>query len=175
MIATKIIGPLGLMWPSKEKENREFYCGDFVGAGVIVKREALEKTRYYPKEYFIFWNEEELAAQLLNRGYRIKYFPEAITYHKGDTSQRMSRKRFYFMTRNKLWTFWMHDPVEKLIRKTLWHLMVHFVYFNYLGKGSEHALYALTYFKSTFDAIRGLPTCIRNREVVNSPYWDVKA
>jgi len=166
MIATKIIDPLGLMWPSENNADKEFYCGNFIGAGAMIKREALEKTRYYPKEYFIYWNEEELAAQLLSKGYKIKYFPEVKTYHKGHRSQRMTKRRFYFFVRNRLWTFWMHESMKKLIKKTFTHLGY---FLSSLGYR-----YITTYIKGVIDAIKGLPDCIRNREVVDSPYWEIK-
>ncbi len=175
LIASKIIGPAGLTWPSKEKQDSEFLCGDFVGAGAMVRRDALNRTRYYPKEYFVFWNEEVLAAQLLNLGYRLLYLPSAITYHKCVISQRMSRRRFYFVNRNKLWTYWMYEPLSIAIPKSIWHLVVNLGYFNYLIQGKVRALYAVTYLKSTLDALKGLPTCLRNRQVVRSLYWRIKS
>jgi len=167
MIATKIIDPLGLMWPSEDKADEEFYCGNFIGAGAMIKKGALEKTRYYPKEYFIYWNEEELAAQLLSKGYKIKCFPDVETYHRGNPSQRMTKRRFYFEVRNRLWTFWMHEPINKMIEKTFMHLRGYFL-------RSLRDRYITTYIRGVIDAIKGLPNCIRNRAVVDSPDWEIK-
>jgi GT2 family glycosyltransferase len=167
IIATKIIDPLGLMWPSEKNSNKEFYCGNFIGAGVIIKTEALKKTRYYPKEYFIYWNEEELSAQILARGYKIKYFPEVETYHKGNRNQRMTKRRLYFEVRNRLWTFWMHESKREIIKKTAAHLYAYFL-------SSLRSKYVFSYIKGIIDAVMGLPGCIRNRETIDSPYWGIK-
>jgi GT2 family glycosyltransferase len=129
VLATKIVEPSGLSWPSKDKMNKEFYCGFFSGAGTIIRRSALKKTRGYPKEYFIFGNEDELAAQFLSKGYKIKYFPEVTTYHRfgseyRKSSSRLAKKVFYYYMRNRLWTIWMHESRGRLVKKTIGHLYI---------------------------------------------------
>lgn len=167
LIATKIVDPTGLHWPYHGREKLEFYCGNFVGAGVIVKTSAIRSTRGFAKEYFICWNEEELAAQLINKGYKVKYFPDTQTYHKAHPSQRVSKRRFYFEVRNRIWTFAMHEPTRKMVRKTLAHLRRNF-------QRCRKYKYYKVYLKAVIDAAKGMPTCLKRRKVVKSPQWEVK-
>ncbi|MBO3832056.1 MAG: glycosyltransferase [Candidatus Brockarchaeota archaeon] len=39
VIATKIVEPEGSTWPFREWSDKEFYCGFFSGAGVMIKKE----------------------------------------------------------------------------------------------------------------------------------------
>lgn len=167
LIATKILDPIGVNWPHKGRENKEFYCGNFVAAGAIVKSEALRKTRGFAEEYFIYWNEEEFAAQLMAKGFNVKYFPGTVTYHKAAPTQRVSKRRFYFEVRNRIWTYAMHEPTGKSIRKIVDHLR------HYWPLSTQYG-YPLIYVKATIDAIKGMPNCRKRREVVLSPYWEIK-
>ena len=164
VLASKIITPSGLMWPSKEKEGTEFKAGSFVGAAAMARKEALDRTRYYAEEYFIWCNEEELTAQLLAKGYSVKYFPGVQAFHKGEPSKRMSFKRARIIARNLYWTTWMHDPLHLIPGRTLKNAAR-----SLLKERMPLALLA-----GTFEALLGLPRCLKYREVVSSPYWDVK-
>jgi hypothetical protein len=62
----------------------------------------------------------------------------------------------------------MHESRGRLVKKTFGHLYIYFL------RALKYE-YAATYVKALIDAIRGLPYCIKHREVVTSPYWRIKA
>ena len=172
MIGTKIEDFNGkMMWPSPRKDGQEFYCGNFTGCAAMVRKDALDKTRYYAEEYYIWGNERELAAQILAKGYKIKCITDISVPHKGNSSETgVPAKKAYMTVRNGLWTCWMHEPL-------LFPPMLFWRSFMYLGWGVivsfRHGRF-IPVLRGVFDALLGLPRCLKYREVVKAPEWVIR-
>lgn len=163
-IATKIVTPDGLQWPSSESADSSFTAGTFNGCGVFFERESLEKTTYYPEHYVIYGNEDQLSAQLLNNGCEIKYDPSIETLHKNSSRGEFNEFRYYYKNRNLIWTSWMHDGFEKTIQFTFIHMA------SSLLVSLRHRTPAI-FIKLTLGTLLGLGRCLRNRNVVTDPTW----
>ncbi|MGZ4849259.1 MAG: glycosyltransferase family 2 protein, partial [Halobacteriota archaeon] len=56
-------------------QQREFFTSNFTGCSAIIRKDVLDKIGGYPKEYFLYWNELALGAEIVNAGFKIKYVP----------------------------------------------------------------------------------------------------
>lgn len=73
---------------------------NFHGAGVGWRKSIVEKFGYYDKKLFLYANEMDLAARILNGGYELKYFSNIRFYHKHSTKARISRNIIKYMQIN---------------------------------------------------------------------------
>jgi GT2 family glycosyltransferase len=53
----------------------------FNGCGVMFRSEIFIKTGYYNDNIFIYYNELDLSIRVINIGYEILYFKEAVVFH----------------------------------------------------------------------------------------------
>lgn len=61
----------------------------FVGCGVALRRDAVEKVGSYPARYFYCMEESDLSLRLLDAGYTILYDPEVLVTHFTATQGRV--------------------------------------------------------------------------------------
>ena len=52
------------------------------GCLMLIKTEVLNKIGNLPKEYFMYYEDVDFSAKLLENGYKIYYNPKALIYHK---------------------------------------------------------------------------------------------
>lgn len=95
------------------------YLMAFNGAGAGVRRNVLEEAGYYPEEFFLYWNEQDTAFRILNRGYKIEFFSDVVAYHKYSPKNRLSWRAPYYYTRNAFWLIWKNYPISAAIGKTM--------------------------------------------------------
>ncbi|NLM97165.1 MAG: glycosyltransferase family 2 protein [Halanaerobiaceae bacterium] len=95
------------------------YLMAFNGAGAGVRRKLLEEVGYYPEEFFLYWNEQDTAFRILNKGYQINFFSDIISYHKYSPKNRKSWRAPYYYTRNAFWLIWKNYPLDMVIRLTI--------------------------------------------------------
>lgn len=84
--------------------NRERYMATFRGCASMGRRAAMERAGFYDVRLYIFGNERDLTARLLNLGYRVKMVPGIEVFHKGPFGMRRGRRSLYYHVRN----FWMY-------------------------------------------------------------------
>jgi len=95
------------------------YLLGFNGAGAGVRKEILDQVGGYPEEFFLYWNEQDLAMRILAAGRRIAYSAAIVAYHRYAPKNRDSRRGPFFYTRNLFWIFWKHLPWPDLVRRSL--------------------------------------------------------
>ena len=73
------------------------------GAGMMVKREVIEKVGMMPELYFLYYEEMDWCNRIKEQGYEIFYVPESIINHKESMSVgKASPLKTYYQTRNRL-------------------------------------------------------------------------
>jgi GT2 family glycosyltransferase len=89
----------------KLRSGDRFLTTRFVGAGHGIRRSALERTRGYDERLFFYWEELDLAYQIIAAGYTLVYDPEIVVRHKVSPESRTNWDdgRFYFLVRNALY------------------------------------------------------------------------
>lgn len=78
------------------------YVDTISGAGVMIRKSALEDVGYLAKEFFLYYEETDLFLRLRNRGWKIAYQPKAKLWHQiGASSTEGSYSHVYYMHRNR--------------------------------------------------------------------------
>jgi GT2 family glycosyltransferase len=74
------------------------------GAGVLIKREILEKTGLFDPEIFMYFDETDLCWRIWLSGCKVLFAPNSIIYHaSGSTASKLQEKtRAYYYTRNHI-------------------------------------------------------------------------
>lgn len=89
----------------KARSAEAFPSARFVGGGHAIRRQALERTRGYDESLFFYWEELDLANQLIEAGYTLRYEPELVVRHKVSPEARTNwdAGRYYYLVRNALY------------------------------------------------------------------------
>ncbi len=94
----------------------------FVGAAVFFRKAALSQVSGYRKFFGNEWEEEELAMQLLNRGWQIVFVPQVVAHHRLSSLNRDSARTWMRGLRNRLWAQVIHIPVRRLLFEVGWKI-----------------------------------------------------
>jgi len=186
LISSKVIEPgMPEDYLNSSELNSKKYIDTFVGCGSIAKSDLIKEVGYYDKNFFIHVNERDLALKLLNKGYRILHFPEAITFHKKEFGIHMGNRSLYYHIRNYIWVFIKHYSLKFIFL----YLIGGFQMFipvklrnNKLSRngillGTAGLKDAILYNKggkktiiiAVIGAFFGIPYCIKKRRVCKSP------
>ncbi|HBR80032.1 MAG: hypothetical protein UX09_C0047G0003 [Candidatus Uhrbacteria bacterium GW2011_GWE2_45_35] len=92
--------PLAEKIPSLKKELDRYLMNDFdhsstkeidylLGASLLVRREAWEKTGGFDPEYFMYFEDQDLCRHLWQLGWKVMYYPESeiVHYHRRETAE----------------------------------------------------------------------------------------
>jgi GT2 family glycosyltransferase len=134
------------LWP---RRGEPFTATRFCGAGHALRREAWARTRGYDERLFFYWEELDLACQLVEHGFTIAYDPGVRVRHKISPVGRRDwgGERFYYLARNALYLEWRHhrSPSRLLVRGA-----------GYLAKGAYNRV-----LPQALRALRELPGMLR--------------
>lgn len=87
----------------KGQYNEGKYTSYAHGAGMMVKREVVEKVGPLPDIFFIYYEELDWSAHIRRAGYQIYYQPAALLYHKESTTTgKDSPLKAYYHNRNRI-------------------------------------------------------------------------
>lgn len=139
------------------------YLMAFNGAGAGVRRELFEKAGFYPEEFFLYWNEQDTAFRILDRGYKIEFFSDVISYHKYSPKNRTSWRAPYYYTRNAFWLIWKNYPVKKALELTA-RMVYDCFYYSMEQK-------TFIYVKAMCGAFFGMSKISGKRRVVKDYIW----
>jgi GT2 family glycosyltransferase len=92
-------------------ERAEFGDIDrFQSSGVLARRAAIKQAGYFDEDYFVYRDDYQLSAALLNSGYRIVGVDSTVTYHDGThTDVGLPPLKAYYETRNEIWNLWRYQ------------------------------------------------------------------
>jgi len=131
----------------------DYYEGLFIhGAGTAYRTECVQQTRGFPEDFFLYLDEADLTLQLANKGLKIVYKPDIVTYHRRSPVQRDNALGFLLKTRNGIWVFWKYFPFSLALCLTLGYV------FKQGVLTAERPAYVLSFFKGTYLGLRGTST-----------------
>ncbi|MEM2976986.1 MAG: glycosyltransferase family 2 protein, partial [Thermoplasmata archaeon] len=81
-------------WPEYSDED-EYEIYTFRGCAFAIRADLLRRIGYFPEEYEIYVNEDDLAARVWAAGYRIKYFSDLVARHYTSRVQRPGWRMVY--------------------------------------------------------------------------------
>jgi GT2 family glycosyltransferase len=180
MISSKAIEP-GMPDVFIAAENHERYMATFRGCGTIVRTDVLRKAGMYDEMFFIYGNERDLAARVLNLGCRILQYPRATLFHGTPFGMKAGKRSLYYHVRN----FWLYafkncswwDVLRVgcalglrglgLVKSKPSTDAVGTIGLNQTIKQTEGGKKIAL--KATWDAIKLLPYCLKHRRVCRAP------
>ena len=127
-----------------DKTPYEYYMG-FNGAGAGVRKELFKKVGYYPSEFFLYMNEADCAIRIWDEGYKIKFFPEIISYHKQAEKNRTAWRAAFYYTRNSFWVLWKNYPLQLCVKRSL--ILTFYCFYSSIEQ------HTMIYIKALFSAI----------------------
>ncbi len=147
---------------NNELHTKEFYTTVFVGCSAIIRKNVVDMLGGYPQEYFIYHNEYALGAKIVNSGHTIKYCPNLIAYHKVSSTQRISKKGFYYGTRNWLLYKWTYYPLSIAVGHTI-------IFMAYSFTTSIIEIKSpLTWLRALIDLLKKIPYILKNRNPIKN-------
>lgn len=76
----------------------------FQGCGVLARREALAEVGFFDEDYFVYRDDYQVSAELLNAGYRMVGVSSTTTYHDATHNEEgLPFLKAYYETRNEIW------------------------------------------------------------------------
>ena len=101
------------------------------GCAAVYRREMLEDVGQFDERYFAYLEDLDLAFRGQLRGWRCRYVPGAVCYHKKSiTSGYHSKFKAYLVERNRIWNAVKLFPLRLLVLSPLYTLA------RYLAQGA---------------------------------------
>ncbi|QDX41027.1 glycosyltransferase family 2 protein [Salarchaeum sp. JOR-1] len=93
--------------------------------GVLAKADAVREVGGFDERYFAWVNDMELAANLINHGYRIYCHPDVEVRHKSDSwsGGSLSPIKTFHFTKNYAWYYWKHYDRQSALLHTIRHFV----------------------------------------------------
>jgi len=106
-----------------EKDNGRFDKAKYIfgacSAAALYNKKMLEEIKegidYFDKEFFFLFEDVDLSWRAQKKRYRTIFFPKAVCFHHGDSSQTPKKTRQYLSLRNRYYTLLKNDSVENCI------------------------------------------------------------
>lgn len=106
---------------SNISEDQSMEVDSVVGAFMIMRKPALEKTGLLDEEFFMYGEDLDLCWRVKESGYKVWYYPKAVCHHyKGESSKKIPFKALK----------WFHDAMWIFYKKH--YLKKYFFVFNWL-------------------------------------------
>ena len=93
--------------PRLSMYNKEMDIFSAKGACILLRREMLEKTGLFDKDYFAYFEDTDLSMRIWLSGYRIVYTPKTTVYHKGGATAKQVVSSYiqFHSYKNRLCTY----------------------------------------------------------------------
>lgn len=114
-----------LKYPGKERDYpAPVDANSLVGAGIIVRRRAIEEIGELDEGYFLFMEETDWCFRMRQKGWRVCFVPHAQIIHLQGASAAMARaeaKIEFYRSRYRFFAKWRGKTATTLLR---WGLML---------------------------------------------------
>lgn len=128
---------LGFHLQDRGEFNREKLVFGASGAAAIYRREMFEDVGLFDEDYFAYYEDVDLSFRAQLKGYKCRYVPRAVVYHRlGGTTRRESDLAIYYTERNVLFNLVKDVPI-RIVLPYCFKIIRHNVYkfFGCLFKG----------------------------------------
>lgn len=132
-------------------------------AAAMYRREDFLKVGGFDEDYFSYFEDVDLSFRLRLAGGKCLYVPQAVVHHVGSGSTgKLSDFVIYYGHRNLVWTFVKDMPALLFWVYLPLHLAMNvFFIFSFITKGKGRVI-----LHAKWDALKGLPSVLRKRELV---------
>jgi GT2 family glycosyltransferase len=133
------------------------------GGAAVYRRKMLEKVGFLDDDFFMTFEDVDLAFRARLHGYRCIFVPGAIVYHHlHGTMRNYSARQVYFSQRNNEFVYFKNMPFELLVRcapRRLLYEVGACLYFLLLGQGRP-------FLAAKIDVFRDFKALLRKRRRV---------
>jgi GT2 family glycosyltransferase len=185
LISSNVIEPGTPQWYLDHPEvNRERYMATFRGCATLAKRSVIEACGYYDPDFFIYGNERDLSARVLNAGYRILQYPGVVVRHGTPFGMKTGRRSLYYHVRNLWWYLFKHVPASQIARFLALQAVAPFrrkqgVTADAVGtiglwktiRETKGGLWVVV--RATVAGLLGIPRCLKKRSPCRAPDFDL--
>lgn len=104
--------------PNNPLFNKPMEIYSAKGACLLFKKEVLEKTGLFDKDYFAYFEETDLCHRIWLSGNSVLYWPRTVVYHKGGGASKQMAKAFILSHsyKNRICTYIKNLSIKNLIR-----------------------------------------------------------
>ena len=134
----------------------------FPNSGAALRREVYLSLAGYPGFFFHAYEETDYALQCYAAGYEVWYETDLTVRHYYTSTGRSELRTHHRHARNEQWSVWMRCPWPYLPLVAGWRALSQFRYACKRGLG-----WAVREPLWWYQAVRGLRTCLRNRNPVS--------
>jgi hypothetical protein len=145
------------------ERSEEPYLMGFNGAGAGIRRDLFERIGYYPEEFFLYFNEQDVAFKVWDSGHKITLFADCVVYHKFSPKNRVSARAPFYYTRNMFWLVWKHYPLAECAWLTL--------FFIYRCIFHSFEQQTFVYLKAMLSAFANIEKPLAKRKPVAENVW----
>lgn len=126
----------------------------FWGCGFGIRKEVIDKVKFYDSDFFIYANELDLGLRVIDAGWEVQYDKEIISYHKiKEGPVQITARDIFYSTRNRIWIYFKYFPYRKALWLTLKILPISFA-------GAVWKRHLPSFIKALCSAAYGLPKVI---------------
>lgn len=112
-IKEEIISILKIFFKKEKRLNKNLKRNDFnytdknmevgyiTGADMMIKRECIEKVRFFDSEFFMYFEETELTYRIKKMGYKVLSIPEAKIIHLEGKSTKFKEQKVKMFNESK--------------------------------------------------------------------------
>jgi GT2 family glycosyltransferase len=131
------------------------------GGAVAYRRSMLEKVGFLDPDFFLIYEDVDLAFRAQLMGYECMFIPSAIVYHRlGATRKKNSAHHVFYSQRNIELTYFKNMPLGLILTSVPQRLFFELggaAYFLKQGLGAA-------FLRAKIDVIRRLPALLRTRK-----------
>ncbi|MFT3705858.1 MAG: glycosyltransferase [Agriterribacter sp.] len=83
-------------------DKRAYTHGAYTGA-MMLRKSVIEHGGMLPQNFFIYFDDSDVSARIIKKGYKILYQPKALVYNKSSIAgSRKTAMQVYYTTRNRI-------------------------------------------------------------------------
>jgi GT2 family glycosyltransferase len=132
-------------------------------AAAVYNRQQFLELGGFNEDFVSHHEDVDLGFRLRLQGFRCLYVPQAIVEHIGSASYgRESDRTIYSVHRNLVWSYFINMPGSLVWRYLPSHLAATLIFVIYYSLRGQ----ARPIWKAKLDALRGLPSALRRRRVI---------
>lgn len=112
-----------------EGQYDRFIKTDFAtGCCMLIKRKVIEKTGFFDKKYFLYYEDVDYSLRAAKSGFGVYYCPDVYLWHKNASSSGKpgSSTHLYYQTRNRLYFGYKYAPIRTK-KSLLWESLRKFI------------------------------------------------
>lgn len=111
-----------------------FPAFSFPEGACMIRRSAYLEVGGFFEPYFLASSEIDMTARMLERGWDVRYFPDAPFDHlKAESERQTADVNLYYRIRNHLWYIWLRFPPGLAVRRTAAYLTFDLIESTYRG------------------------------------------